>query len=71
MTRKSADIARELAEIRALGTKLRDLGAELINRTSRLEEEPAPIQGKAPRKGRAKPDIVQTAINKRNKRILR
>lgn len=65
MTRKSnTDIAQELAAIRALGT-------ELIQRTSRLEEELAPFQEKAPRKGKRKPDIVQERIDKRNKRILR
>ena len=66
MTRRSdTEIAKELAAIKAIG-------AELIQRTSRLEEELAPVQEQAPRKGRAKkPDIVQTAIDKRNRRIRR
>ena len=63
MEKRPTDITKELQAIRALF-------AEGLQRTSHLEEELAPIQGKAPRKGR-KSDIVQAAIDKRNKRISR
>ena len=61
-SRRYADIIRELGHLRALG-------AEIVQRSSRLEEDLAALQGKAPRK--AKPDIVQAAIDKRNRRIYK
>jgi hypothetical protein len=56
-------IARELRAIKALF-------AEGLNRASRLEEELAPIQGLAPRKGK-KPDVAQLAVDRRNKRMMK
>ena len=61
MPRKNADIIKELQTLRALG-------AEVVQRTSRLEEELAPVQGSAPLKGLTK---AQQAILRRNKRILK
>lgn len=61
MPRKIADIIKELQTLRALG-------AEVVQRTSRLEEELAPVQGPARPKGLTP---TEKAILKRNKRILR
>jgi hypothetical protein len=54
---KKYDIAQELEEI--------------IQRASRLKQELAPVQERAPRKGPKKRDPVQKAIDKRNARIRR
>lgn len=56
------NIVKELRSLRALG-------AEIIERTSRLEEELAPVQAPAPRKGRRDP--VKEAVERRNKRIFK
>ncbi|HEY4287297.1 MAG TPA: hypothetical protein VGN00_09390 [Puia sp.] len=58
---KPAEIIKELQAIRALN-------AESLQRTSRLEEELAPVQAPARPKGLTP---TQRAIMRRNKRILR
>lgn len=61
MSLKPADIIKELQAIRALN-------AESLQRTSRLEEELAPVQAPARPKGLTP---TQKAILKRNKRFLK
>lgn len=60
----AASIHKELQALRALG-------AEVVERTSRLEEELVPFKARTPRKGRVvKKDKAQLAVDKRNRRII-
>jgi len=54
------DTAKEIKALRALAI-------EMLQRTSRLEEELSPVQGKAPRKGNLR--RVPSTVERRNARI--
>lgn len=56
---QDAKTRKELQAIRALAL-------EVVERTSRLEEKPSPVQGRTSRKGVTS---TQRAIDRRNKRI--